>query len=232
MSWGLWRVPESKLRLLDPVRGRTVLELGCGGARWSAALARRGAHAVGLDLSKAQLRAARRVTRGSRSYVRLLRADAERIPLRDATVDQVFCDWGALTFTDPYRSIPEVGRILRPGGSLVFASGHPLRYIAHDRRRDQQVSRLTRPYFGLHRLVFDDTTDFQLPFGEWLSVFRRAGLQVERLIETRPPAGARSRYLSPADNRWARRWPMECLWKMRKLGRSPTVSERRTHLAA
>lgn len=216
MAWGLWRLPESSLHLLDPVRGRVVLELGCGAARWSAALARRGARSVGLDLSEAQLRAARAVTRRARAPVRLLRASAERLPFRAGSVDQVFCDWGALTFADPRRTIPEVARVLRPGGALVFAAASPFRYLAFDRRRDAQVARLTRPYFGMHRLEFGDSTEFQLPYSGWITLFRDAGLEVERLIETRPSGRARSRYLSLRDNGWGRRWPMECLWKLRK----------------
>src|SRR5271157_5674431 len=58
-AWGVFRVPESDLRLFGPVRGRRVLELGCGAARWSIALARRGARPTGLDLSSSQLAKAR-----------------------------------------------------------------------------------------------------------------------------------------------------------------------------
>ncbi|MGA8603835.1 MAG: hypothetical protein WB788_02040, partial [Thermoplasmata archaeon] len=50
VSWGLFRIPEGELRLLGPTRGKAVLELGCGAARWSIALARRGARPTGLDL--------------------------------------------------------------------------------------------------------------------------------------------------------------------------------------
>ncbi|MDP9405388.1 MAG: methyltransferase domain-containing protein, partial [Actinomycetota bacterium] len=54
-SWGIWNVPEADLRLLDDVDGRDALELGCGTAYVSAWLARRGARAVGLDPTGAQL---------------------------------------------------------------------------------------------------------------------------------------------------------------------------------
>ena len=49
MSWGVWRIPERDLDVLGPVKGKDVLELGCGGAQWSIALAGAGAHPVGLD---------------------------------------------------------------------------------------------------------------------------------------------------------------------------------------
>src|SRR5690606_3639273 len=51
LAWGVWRIPETTLRVLPPVDGLDVLELGCGAAQWSIGLARLGARAVGLDLS-------------------------------------------------------------------------------------------------------------------------------------------------------------------------------------
>src|SRR5271166_6408412 len=60
MSWGLWRIPESELQVLGDVAGRDILELGCGAARWSIALAQEGARPVGLDFSSRQLAHARR----------------------------------------------------------------------------------------------------------------------------------------------------------------------------
>ena len=48
MAWGMWRIPEADLHILGEVAGKDVLELGCGAARWSIALAGRGARPVGL----------------------------------------------------------------------------------------------------------------------------------------------------------------------------------------
>jgi hypothetical protein len=42
LAWGIWRIPESDLRVLGDVGGQEVLELGCGAAQWSIALAERG----------------------------------------------------------------------------------------------------------------------------------------------------------------------------------------------
>jgi 2-polyprenyl-3-methyl-5-hydroxy-6-metoxy-1,4-benzoquinol methylase len=59
-AWGVWRVPEAELRVLGDVEGRDVLELGCGAAQWSIALAADGARAVAVDQSRAQLAHAQR----------------------------------------------------------------------------------------------------------------------------------------------------------------------------
>jgi hypothetical protein len=33
MAWGLWRIPEAELRILEDVADKDILELGCGAAR-------------------------------------------------------------------------------------------------------------------------------------------------------------------------------------------------------
>src|SRR6266567_3803870 len=81
---------------------------------------------------------------------------------------------------------------------------------------DQLEQALINDYFGLHRLEWEDEVNFQLPYGEWIRLFRQAGLVVEDLIETRPPSGATSTYRSATETEWARHWPIECIWKLRK----------------
>jgi len=217
-AWGIFRVPERKLRLLGPTRGKNVLEVGCGAARWSVALARGGARPTGIDLSSVQLAHARGVQKASGVRFPLVRGSAERLPFGDGSFDLVFCDWGALTFTDPARSLPECARVLRTGGALVFATASPLRYVTLDLAKDRQVRRLVRPYHGSYRVEFepDAAVEFNPPYGVWVELFRKNGLRVERLLEPRPTPGQRSRYLSRADAEWARSWPLEAIWKLVK----------------
>ncbi|TMC92230.1 MAG: class I SAM-dependent methyltransferase, partial [Chloroflexi bacterium] len=82
-----------------------MLELGCGAARWSIALAKLGARPVGLDLSSQQLQHARRLMQEAGVEFPLIEASAEEVPLPDTSFDIVFCDWGAMTFCDPYRTV-------------------------------------------------------------------------------------------------------------------------------
>lgn len=227
MAWGLWRIPESSLRLLGDVPGREILEIGCGAARWSIALAGKGAKVVGLDLSTAQLAHARRLNGHAGSRVRFVRGDAEHLPFRAGTFDLAFSDWGALTFCDPYRTIPEAARVLRPGGRLVFATSSPFRNVAQDRRSDRVGRTLRYDYFGLHRVRYPQEINFQLPYGDWIRLFARHDLLVESLTENRPGPGERSSYLAAREERWARRWPLESIWQLRKTGSSPVPGVRR-----
>ena len=216
MTWGLWRIPESELGVLGEVAGKDVLELGCGAARWSIALARRGARPVGLDLSPRQLAHARRLRREAGVAFPLIEASAEAVPLRDASFDVVFCDWGAMTFCDPRLTVPEAARLLRPGGLLAFTTASPIQMLCRDLASDALTARLVNDYFGMHRFEWPDEVNFQLPYGAWLRLFRRHGFAVEDLIETRPPPGTASSYRTAEETEWARHWPMENIWKVRK----------------
>ena len=63
---------------------------------------------------------------------------------------------------------------------------------------DQVEQTLVNDYFGMTRLEWDNEVDFQLPYGEWLRLFRRSGFVVEDLIEIQPPVGATSTYRNAA----------------------------------
>ncbi len=217
MAWGVWSVPESELGVLGDVAGRDVLELGCGAAQWSIALAAAGARPVGLDQSAAHLRHARTQRERAAVELPLVLATGEAVPLRDESFDIVFCDHGAMSFCDPDRIVPEVARLLRPGGLLVFNKAAILLYLTYDQERDRQGRKLRAPYFGM-RLVDlgEGTIDFQIPYGEWIRLFRRHGFAIEDLVELRPPAGATTTYDDFAPYKWARRWPAEEIWKVRK----------------
>ncbi len=216
-TWGLWRIPERTLGLMGVVRQKDVLEVGCGAGRWSFGLARRGARPVGLDFSKAQLSIARRLQRGRARRVPLVLGTAEALPFGPARFDLVFCDWGALTFADPRRSIPEAARVLRRGGRLVFATSSPFRAVAQHRRGDRMSRRLLFPYFGLHRLDYGNEVNYLLPYGEWIDLFGACGLQVERLVETPTPTRPHTTYAGPAERAWGRKWPLESIWLLRKI---------------
>jgi ubiquinone/menaquinone biosynthesis C-methylase UbiE len=212
-AWGIWRIPESQLKILGDVRGRRLLELGCGAAQWASALEEDGADVVGLDNSNAQLQHALRL---GRHTLPLVQGSAEFLPFKDGSFDVVFCDYGAMTFADPYASVPEAARVLAPGGSFAFMTTSPFFIVCLDLGDDITVTELQRPYFGMHRFEIEgDATDFQLPYGEWIKVFRANGFIVEDLIEIQPPEDAKTSY-GGRPLEWSRKWPAEMIWKLRK----------------
>ena len=117
--------------------GQRVLDLACGPGRHTAALARRGARVVGLDLSRVLLLAAREA-----GADRLVRADMRSLPFRDAAFDAVlnlFTSFGYFTEDVEHETVlREVARALRPGGRFVLdflnAPGVRAGLVARDER--------------------------------------------------------------------------------------------------
>jgi SAM-dependent methyltransferase len=215
-SWGQWSVAEETLRMFPAVvAGLDTIELGCGTGYVSSWLARRGARAVAIDNSAAQLANARRFQQEFALTFPLIQADAERCPFDDRSFDLAISEYGASIWCDPYRWIPEAARLLRPGGRLVFlCNGAFLMCCLPDVPDGAAGDRLLRPYLGMHRFEWsdDDSVEFHLGHGVMHRLLRDSGFVVEELIEVEIPEGATSRH-PYVPYQWARQWPGEEVWK-------------------
>jgi SAM-dependent methyltransferase len=217
-AWGIWSLPERELQLIGDVAGRDVLEFGCGGAQWSIALARRGARCTGLDNSARQLAHAREAVATSGVDVTLVHGNGERTPFADASFDVVFCDHGAMSFADPHVTIPEVARVLRPGGVLAFSVAHPLHAATWDDAADVPSRTLHHSYFTLGRLEdpADRGVNYYAPVSTYVTLLLAHGFTIEKLLEPQPAAGASTTYGLFAPLEWARDVPAELMIRARR----------------
>jgi SAM-dependent methyltransferase len=216
-AWGIWGIPEHELHVLGDVTGKNVLELGCGAAQLSIRLAKRGAHPVGLDNSARQLEHARQLMADADVDFPLVHASAEQVPLPDKSFDIVFCDHGAMSWSDPYSAVPESARLLRHGGRLAFSVTSPIAFLCWSPETDLMEPRLHRPYFGLREHENDDgSIEFRLTYGQWIDLFNAQALVVDALIEPRAPENATSTYWHDSELAWARQWPSDSIWVARK----------------
>jgi arsenite methyltransferase len=111
------RIVERHIRAL---RGRRVLEIGCGRGFNLLSLARRNSKVafVGIDLTPWHVRAARLVAWRCRN-LDIHEGDFHRLPYEDESFDLVFSVEAICHAADVYRVVGEVRRVLRPGGRFV-----------------------------------------------------------------------------------------------------------------
>ncbi len=217
IRWGIWAIPETEVGVLGDVAGLDVVELGCGTAYFSAWLARRGAHPVGVDVTPAQLDSARACMRETGIEFPLVEADAGETGLPGGSFDLALSEYGASIWVDPYRWIPEAARLLRAGGRLVFLRNSTLVLLCS---RDEGTAdeRLHRAQFGMHRIAWPEGgVEFHLGHGEWIGLLRENGFEIEALHELRAPPEAQDHpYYDYVKADWAKRWPSEEIWAARK----------------
>ena len=173
---------------------------------------------MGIDNSEAQLATARRLQAEHGIEFPLIHGNAEDVPLPDASFDLAISEYGASIWADPYRWVPEAARLLRPGGRLIFlVNGTILTLASPDTEEEPATDQLVRPYFGLHRLEWDedDSVNFYLGYGDWIRLLRANDFEVEDLLELQPAEDASTTYPF-VTLEWARRWPSEEVWKARK----------------
>ncbi len=221
-TWGIWDVPESQLQMLPAeMGGMDAIELGCGTAYVSAWMARRGARVVAIDNSAAQLVTALQLQRQHGLEFALLHGNAECVPCADASFDFAISEYGASLWADPQCWVAEAARLLRPGGQLVFLTNAFLMSLcAPEEANVVATAALRRPAFGMYRLQFpgDCGVEFHLSSGEWIRLLRGCGFEIEDLIDVRAPATGRHTQHSFVTREWARQWPSEEVWKVRKRG--------------
>jgi SAM-dependent methyltransferase len=186
---------EADARLLGDLRGRRVLELGCGAAAAARWLATQGAHPVGLDLSAGMLRHAVRAATTSGVRVPLVQADALALPFGAETFDIVCTAFGAIPFVaDSAAALREVYRVLRPGGRWVFSITHPIRWIFLDDPGEGGL-KAVHSYFDRRPYVEQDPTgvptyvEQHRTLGDRVREIVGAGFVLRDLIEPEWPDG-------------------------------------------
>ncbi len=102
------------------MRGKRVLDYGCGAGENTTPLAARGASVVGLDLSPELIALANRRVALHELQAEFVVGSCHEIPLADNHVDVVF-GTAILHHLDLELAASEVWRVLKPGGLAIFS---------------------------------------------------------------------------------------------------------------
>ena len=108
-------VTEPALLAIVPPPGRLTLGLACGDGRLARDL---GHDVLAVERSRELVRAARKADK----RMEVLRADVARMPMGSGIADLAVCE--AFEVLD--GALPEVARVLEPGGRLCAATAQPV----------------------------------------------------------------------------------------------------------
>jgi 2-polyprenyl-6-hydroxyphenyl methylase/3-demethylubiquinone-9 3-methyltransferase len=101
-------------------RGKTVVDVGCGGGYLAEALAGRGARVIGVDPSPGAIAAARAQAARSGSGADYRLGPGGALPVADAVADGAACVDVLEHVEDVDAVLAEIARVLRPGARLLF----------------------------------------------------------------------------------------------------------------
>jgi len=109
--------------------GNRVLDVACGTGVVAVTAARRGARVTALDLTPELLVRARENAQIAGVAVEYHEGDAENLPFSDSEFDIVVSQFGHIFAPRPEVAIAEMLRVLKPGGTLAFATWPPHLYV-------------------------------------------------------------------------------------------------------
>ena len=186
---------EPRVRVaLGDVRGRDVLDLGCGTGRHATWLVKGGARVTGLDFSEKMLERAR--LKVPADGARFIAHDLhEPLPLDDASFDAAVSGLVLEHIRDLDGFFAEVHRVLRPGGRAVVSAMHPAMFLRGSRARftDPDSGEVVAPGSLPH------------PLGKFVMAASGSGFRLRGVDEHAPDAEFARRY--PRAERYVG-WPM------------------------
>jgi SAM-dependent methyltransferase len=175
------------LALLPPVRGKAVLDAGCGPGIYAEALVERGASVVGLDVSARMVELARRRL-GAAATIR--QADlGQPLDFVAAETFDVVVSALALDYVRDWDGVlAELYRVLRAPGHLVFSVGHPFDefYDHHGQGNYFDTERVEMTFDWRRVGACVRVPYYRRPLQAMLEPLLGAGFRLERLVEPRP----------------------------------------------
>jgi ubiquinone/menaquinone biosynthesis C-methylase UbiE len=110
---------------MEPIAGKTILDLGCGAGETSVYFALHGALVSAVDISPVMLAVAQKLAGKFGVTIETKTTVAEKLPFEQDHFDYVFGN-GVLHHVDYEKALEEVHRVLKPGGKAIFIE--PLSY--------------------------------------------------------------------------------------------------------
>ena len=120
----LFKIEESEVEpLVSDLKGKYVLDVGCGTGRWSNYFAKKGANVVGIDANKKMLQIAKKKVKGVFKII-----DARKLEFPAKTFDYVFASLVLGHIKDFKKAFAEMIRVAKPEGFIVVSELHGSRW--------------------------------------------------------------------------------------------------------
>lgn len=171
------------------VRGKSVLDLGCGSGPFVKELFSLGVKSVkGLDLSKELIK----IARENNPRAEFSTGDARKTPYKNGEFEIVVSSLMAHYFKDLNPLFSEVSRILKNRGLFVFSMHHPVMEVSSRLNLRRVEGSLLNPYFHNKKYVWTLNNKMKMiayhhTFENIINSLSRSGFVIENVLEPQPP---------------------------------------------
>lgn len=170
------------LRMLGDLRGRRVLDAGCGHGYLSRMLAARGAEVTAVEPGQSLFAYATEKEAQRQQGIRYLQADLCHLPDLGPPFDAVVASMVLMAIPDWTAAMRACTRALAPGGVFVFSIIHPcFEQLASSWRQHGEFR--TREYLADYEIPGPHAPDFHRPLSDYLNELARLGCQLREMAE-------------------------------------------------
>jgi ubiquinone/menaquinone biosynthesis C-methylase UbiE len=172
------------LSLLPSVKGKRVLDAGCGPGSYSEWLVQRSATVLALDASPKMVQLAKQRL-GSRAEVRQADLSKPLVFLKDKSFYIVLCPL-VLDYIRDWSSVfTEFHRVLKNEGFLIFSVEHPFWRLIKSSKANYFLTEFTRTEWRGFGITVQ-MPHYQRPLEAMITPLVETGFIVENIIEARP----------------------------------------------
>jgi SAM-dependent methyltransferase len=172
------------LRLLGDVRGRRVLDAGCGQGYFSRMLADRGAIVVGVEPGQSLFDYAEEKEAERQQGIRYVQADLSRLPSLGPPFDLCVASMVLPVIPDWTAAMRNCVAALAPGGIFVFAVNHPCFERLWSTWQEHGCYRVSE-YFAQYEIAGPHGSDFHRPLSAYLNELGGLGCRLLEIAEPR-----------------------------------------------
>ena len=135
---------------LDNLKGKVVLDAGCGNGYWSRIMAQKAKEVVGVDFTEKLIKIAKK--KNTSDNLKFIIGDLRKLSLSDSEFDVVFCNMALMDVDGLDRAIGEMARVLKTAGIMVISITHPCfenppNTSTLKNQKGDKIGRLVKHYF-------------------------------------------------------------------------------------
>jgi ubiquinone/menaquinone biosynthesis C-methylase UbiE len=205
-------------KMVGDVKGKKILDLGCGPGFHANLLFKKGAKVTGIDNSEESINHAKKESPESKFFI----GDIEKLPFPSASFDIVFSAMVIGHMTKWDKIFYEVKRVLKKGGIFVFSNYNPFKEVIIKKEWKGREFNVIENYFD-EREIYGQWKDGEKSFtvshhhktyGTIIKIILKNGFEILDYEDCKPPKSAKKIY--PKKYEETINVPNFSVWKVRK----------------